>query len=290
MMKVDQFCRIAEDIARNYRTQYRLGGIGEHNGDLWYFDCVGLIKSIIWGWCGNTNYSRGGAVYASNGLPDVGANKLFEDYCYDKSTDFTKIEKGELVWMDGHIGIYIKDGIIVPVPNGRQVAEATAAWDNKVLISDLGMNGERSSNGRQVYRWTHHGKFKFIDYSAKKPFIPKYEEGTTVVVNGWCHKTTEKDSESTGEYHDFVSEIIKIEKYECEYPYEIRNAGWCREKYITPYIPPKEEPVEKPVEKVPDEPKPIEPPKEEKQLTIWEKLLQMIIDILNAILERINEK
>lgn len=230
MMKVDQFCRTAEDIARNYRTQYRLGGIGEHDGDLWYFDCVGLIKSIIWGWCGDLNYSRGGAVYASNGLPDVGANKLFEDYCYDKSTDFTKIEKGELVWMDGHIGIYIKDGIIVPVPNGRQVVEATSAWDDKVLISDLGMNGERTSNGRQVYRWTHHGKFKCVDYS--KPTY-KYKVGQQVILNGWTHSSSQANSETTGEYHDLLSKIDKIE--DGEYPYHLENLGWCREKYLSSY-------------------------------------------------------
>lgn len=235
MMKVDQFCKTAEDIARNYRTQYKNGGVGEHDGDLWFFDCCGLIKAIIWGWCGDTNYRRGGVVFpapgeTTNGLPDVGANKMFEDYCYDKSTDFTKIEKGELVWMDGHIGIYIKDGIIVPVPNGRQVVEATSAWDDKVLISDLGMNGERTSNGRQVYRWTHHGKFKCVDYS--KPTY-KYKVGQQVILNGYYHKSNETNSECLGELYNQITKIVEIK--DGEYPYHLENLGWCREKYLSTY-------------------------------------------------------
>lgn len=166
-MKVKDFCNTAEDIARNYKTQYKLSGIGEHNGDLWYFDCVGLIKSILWGWSGDINYIRGGAVYCSNGVPDVGANDMFNKYCYDISTDFTNIEVGELVWLDGHIGIYIGEGTIRYVKGGRQVGESTSAFDNKVILTDVGINGERSSNGKQVYSWTHHGKCQFIDYSKE---------------------------------------------------------------------------------------------------------------------------
>ena len=219
-MKVQQFVDTAYDIATKYKTQYKLGGIGEHNGDLWYFDCVGLIKSIYWGWCGDTNYSRGGAVYASNGLPDVGANKLFSDYCTNKSTDFTKIEVGELVWMDGHIGIYL---------GNRKVIEATSAWDNKVLISDIGNNGERTYYGRQVYSWTHHGKFNLLDYTP----VYKYKVGDKVILDGWTHKTSQANSETTGEYHDYLTKIDKIENG--EYPYHLENLGWCREKYLSPY-------------------------------------------------------
>ena len=225
-MKVDQFCNTAEDIARNYRTQYKDGGVGEHDGDLWFFDCCGLIKAIIWGWCGDTNYRRGGVVFpapgeTTNGLPDVGANKMFEEYCYDKSTDFTKIERGELVWMDGHIGIYI---------GNRLVAEATSAWDNKVLLSDIGMQGQRSSNGRQVYSWTHHGKFKCLEYSNP---TYKFKKGDTVTLNGWLHKSKDTGSETTGEYHDYVWTISNIE--DGEYPYQLNNVGWCRESYLSPY-------------------------------------------------------
>lgn len=219
-MKVEQFCNTAENIARNYITQYKLGGIGEHNGDLWYFDCVGLIKSILWGWCGDTKYSRGGAVYGRNGVPDVGANKMFETYCYDKSTNFANIQRGELVWMDGHIGIYIGNGLVV---------EATSAWENKVLISNVGSGGERTYNGKRVYKWTHHGKCQFLEYSVDL----KYKVGDKIILNGYLHTGTALNSGDVGYYENYKGTITKIDNSGCEYPYFIDNLGWTREKYLT---------------------------------------------------------
>ena len=219
-MKVEQFCNTANDIATKYRTQYRLGGIGEHSGDLWYFDCVGLIKSIIWGWCGDQRYSRGGAVYASNGLPDVGANQLFSDYCYDKSTDFSNIERGELVWMDGHIGICI---------GNRKIVEATSAWESKVLISDIGAKGERTYYSRQVYSWTHHGKFKLLDYSVQR----KFKVGDKVILNGYLHTGTTSGSGDVGKYENYKCTVTKVDNSTCDYPYCVDNLGWCREGYLT---------------------------------------------------------
>ena len=35
------------------------------------FDCICLIKGILWGWHGAVDNEYGGAVYASNGVPDV---------------------------------------------------------------------------------------------------------------------------------------------------------------------------------------------------------------------------
>ena len=219
-MKKQQFVDTLISIAKDYKTQYKLGGIGEHKGNLWYFDCVGIIKSVLWGWCGDTNYSRGGAVYASNGVPDVGANDMFNKYCYDKSTDFTKIEVGELVWMDGHIGTYIGNG---------QVVESTVAWENKVLISNVDSKGRRTYNGRQVYSWTHHGKCQFLEYSVDL----KYKVGDKVILNGYLHKGTTLNSGDVGYYENYKGTITKTDNSGCEYPYFIDNLGWCREKYLT---------------------------------------------------------
>ena len=257
-MKVSQFIDTLKKIC-NSKTEYRLGGIGEHNGDLWYFDCVGVIKSVLWEFEFDTQYRRGGAVYESNGVPDVGADKMFSEYCYNKSNDFTKIEVGELVWMDGHIGTYIGD---------RKVIESTSAWEGKVVISDLGNNGERTRNGRKIYSWEYHGKCKFIDYEPIE--VPrKYEAGTTVLVNGYAHKTKDADSETLGYFENYVGEIIQVEKYECEYPYTIRNLGCVREKYLSNYVPPKEEPKEEPIKK---------------EKTLWQKFIELIIDLLKAFL------
>ena len=74
--------------------------------------------------------------------------------CKDISTDFTKIEIGEVVWMSGHIGIYIGGGLAV---------ECTPRWDNKVQITACNC----SKSGYNMHNWTKHGKLPYISYTGK---------------------------------------------------------------------------------------------------------------------------
>ena len=112
------------------------------------FDCVGLIKAVLWGWVGNGTVN-GGAVYQSNNVPDVSANGMIEK-CYDVSTNMNNITMGEVVWMDGHIGVYYQNG---------QVIECSPAFQNKVQITTLSQR-----------QWKKHGKLPYISYSAS--FLP----------------------------------------------------------------------------------------------------------------------
>ena len=126
------------------------------------FDCVCLIKSILWGWEGNTAKSNGGAKYASNGVPDVNANTIITK-CTNVSTDFSKIVPGALVWMQGHVGVYIGDG---------QCIECTTNWTSKVLQSTLKNNGVK---GQFERTWTKWGLLPYVDYSdqtTSKPVAP----------------------------------------------------------------------------------------------------------------------
>lgn len=218
-MKLDDFINVAKKLATETDTQYELGGVGETNIDgKFIFDCIGLIKSDLWGFDFNHNEYRGGAIYQSNGVPDWGANKFFNECCYDISTNMSTTEIGELVWMDGHIGIYI---------GNLNVIEATSDWDNDVLISHMDYDGNRSYNYSNILRWTHHGKCKFIDYGSKPKY--KYKVGDNVVLNGWLHKTRNSE-ECVGEFHDYVWTITNI--VNDEYPYELNSIGYCREKYL----------------------------------------------------------
>ena len=113
------------------------------------FDCVGLIKSVLWGWCGNGT-KNGGAVYQSNGVPDVSANGMIAK-CKDVSSNMNNIEMGEAVWMDGHIGVYYKNG---------QVIECSPAFQNKVMITKLSQR-----------KWLKHGKLPWIKYKSTG-FLP----------------------------------------------------------------------------------------------------------------------
>lgn len=132
---------------------------------VWAFDCVNMIKSILWGWNGDTSKSNGGAVYNSNGVPDTNANGMIAK-CTNVSTDFSNIEVGEAVWMDGHIGIYIDNG---------EVVECTPAWKNKVQITKL-----------SARNWLKHGKLPWITYKTTTSEI----KGTIAVNAGtWNVRT-----------------------------------------------------------------------------------------------------
>ena len=116
------------------------------------FDCVGLIKGILWGWDAEALKAYGGATYKSNGVPDTGANG-FINLCKEVNTNFSTIVPGEVVWMNGHIGIYIGSG---------RVIEATPAWANGVQITACANIGNVA--GLNSRTWTKHGKVPYISY------------------------------------------------------------------------------------------------------------------------------
>lgn len=173
------FVKKVINIANNYKTLYVMGCFGapmteenknrycEHTAynqqatrqtmiraatsDTFGFDCVCLIKGVLWGWNGNKSATYGGAKYASNGVPDIGADAMIQR-CSGISTDFSKIVPGEAVWMSGHIGVYIGDG---------KVVECTPAWDNCVQITQLG-----SATAYKTRKWTKHGKLPWITYTS----------------------------------------------------------------------------------------------------------------------------
>ena len=109
------------------------------------FDCVGLIKGLLWGWKGESSLVYGGAKYA-DGSPDNKANQMIE-MCKDVHLLFDDISPSEVVWMQGHIDIYIGVG---------KVVEATLPWNNGVQITSL--DNIRHIPGMVGRIWTKHGK------------------------------------------------------------------------------------------------------------------------------------
>lgn len=208
VMKSSEFVKKAKDIAKNYKTLYVMGCFGSPlneankkrytnnnaynkqpsrtkminnaSSDTFGFDCVCLLKGILWGWSGNQNKTYGGAEYKSNGVPDVGANTMFSKYCTNKSSDFSKIEVGEFVWLDGHIGVYIGDGLAV---------ECTPAWKNKVQITAVRNIGKK--DGYPTRKWTKHGKSAFLDYTKEPTPKPsgEFKIGDKVTISGFLYKT-----------------------------------------------------------------------------------------------------
>lgn len=118
------------------------------------FDCVNLIKGILWGWNGNRNATWGGAVYASNGVPDINADAMIHR-CIGTTSNFSNIQPGEAVWLPGHIGVYVGNG---------KVIECTPSWSDGVQeTACLNIGSIAGLNGR---RWKLHGKIPYINYNG----------------------------------------------------------------------------------------------------------------------------
>lgn len=169
------------NVAKNYKSLYVMGCFGwpmnDYNkqrakaeyvynsnkaaaidaasADTFGFDCVNLIKALLWGWNGDVNAPYGGVVYQSNGVPDINDDMMIRE-CKDVTTDFSSIQTGEVVWMQGHIGVYVGDGLVV---------ECTPIWKDGVQVTVLLNKGWQPGNGRY---WTSHGKLPWISYGAEQ--------------------------------------------------------------------------------------------------------------------------
>ena len=117
------------------------------NPPVWGFDCIGLIKGVLWGWNGDESKVYGGAVYASNGVPDASADAMIGK-CTDVSSNMGNIAVGEFLWMKGHCGVYV---------GNSKVIESTPSWANGVQVTAL-----------TARKWLKHGKLPWVEYSVKE--------------------------------------------------------------------------------------------------------------------------
>lgn len=233
MMTAEQFASTAERIAKTCKTLYVSGGWGQRatdanktqainknqynknnanrirsaSADTYFFDCVCLLKSILWGF----NFSAdttGGARYASNGVPDV-TDGTFFSMCKNQSTDFSKIKTGSIVWMPGHVGVYIGGGLAV---------ECTPAWNDGVQITAVGNIGTKP--GYNTRRWTKHGESNFLTYGSApaadpEPSVPELstEELATMVINGVFGNGTARKTALGSRYEEvqrLVDQMLRV--------------------------------------------------------------------------------
>ena len=196
--KITTAAQLAErclDVAQNYKTLYVMGCFGapmtaankkrytqNHSynkqatrtkminaasADTFGFDCVCLIKGLLWGWCGDKSKTYGGASYAVNGVPDIGADTMITK-CKNVSTaGWANMEVGEALWVKGHIGVYIGNGLAV---------ECTPAWKNQVQVTAVGNIGAKS--GYNTRTWTKHGKLPYVTYTGESISTPSTGSGS----------------------------------------------------------------------------------------------------------------
>ncbi len=86
-------------------------------------DCIGLIKGYCW-YNGDSGFT-----YNSNGMPDVGANRLFDEAT--EKGDISTIPEipGIAVWAEGHIGVYIGDGTVIEAMSTKDGVKMTRVED-----------------------------------------------------------------------------------------------------------------------------------------------------------------
>ena len=177
--------------------------IGRH---AWMFDCVCLIKSVLWGWNGDWNKYFGGAVYRSNGVPDVSADGMI-GLCRDVKSSFSSISVGEALWCSGHIGVYIGEGIAV---------ECTPAFEGGVQITGVSNIAKRANYYNRF--WTKHGKLPWVVYTDEQPEEPK---NSTIIVDGVEHPINRilQDGRNYYQLRDLAAILGD------GFPYEISNIG-----------------------------------------------------------------
>lgn len=105
-------------------------------------DCVGLIKGYSW-----LNTESLEVEYGTNGMPDIGADTMYENATEKGTIDTIPEIPGLAVWHEGHIGIYIGNGEVVQAAN-------TKAGVIRNKLEDTA--------------WTHWLKIPYINYVEKQ--------------------------------------------------------------------------------------------------------------------------
>lgn len=165
-----------------------------------------MIKGILWGYPN--------VKYASNNVSDLNANMLISR-CSQVSSNFTNIEIGEVVWMNGHIGVYIGNGLVV---------ESSIAWENGVQIANLNnIGGVGAKNGRT---WTKHGKLPYVDYTKSNTVSTGNTNIATVQGEAAMYglKVATQDTVKNGFWISRYATIYGGNSYGVKIPSSILNA------------------------------------------------------------------
>lgn len=131
-------------------------------------DCICIIKAVIDGWNPTSPGDACGVKYNPN--HDLTEKGMLDACGASVSSDFNNIEVGEFLYVPGHGGVYIGDGLAV---------ECTPSWKDGVQITAVHNIAKRSDyDGR---KWDKHGKLPWIDYVRQymKADVPILQYGMT---------------------------------------------------------------------------------------------------------------
>lgn len=152
-----------EVLSRSYykskAEQYpdEVGGYAEFIESHWLggrtADCVGLIKGYGW-----LNAETHQVEYATNGMPDIGADTMYRSASEKGTIDTIPEIPGLAVWHEGHIGIYIGGGKVIEAMGTQYgVVETNLAgrgwthWLKIPYITYLDRDMSSMPNERQIW-------------------------------------------------------------------------------------------------------------------------------------------
>jgi len=179
-----------------YRTEQRRRNARNAVGKYTYaYDCVGVIKSYLFGGFGNVKY---------NSKYDLSANGM-----YNKCTEKGKISsipniKGLLVWMDGHIGVY--DG-------EKYTYECTVSGGSFKILKTVA----------KTRGWTNWGKCAYITYVSNNSQVKKPTGTSTTKTNTTKNQVTYYKACSSK--YGSISEALKSIGVDGSYSYRKKIAA-----------------------------------------------------------------
>lgn len=135
----------------------RAAMINRATPDTFAFDCCGVVKGILWGFTGDPTKNYGGAVYRSNGVPDM-SEAGFLSISQDVSADhWDAVPPGACLYLPGHMGVYL---------GGARALESTPLWANGCQITNVrNVKSDGSAAGRTWKLW---GLLPWVDYTEVK--------------------------------------------------------------------------------------------------------------------------
>lgn len=170
----------------------------------WHFDCVRLVKAVVWEFSFAKDKPHGGCV------PYPACTKIYPDYTTEQmiatcenvrdlkisSSVSCNAEPGELLWMRGHVGVYLGNGNVI---------EAAPSLGG-VAVTNI-----------KYQRWEKVGQLPCIEYDAAptpapapKPVLKAGEALQLTNEPLYASSTREKPSNHvTGTYYLTDGKLIK---------------------------------------------------------------------------------